>query len=652
MLNRDGSLELFQKITAKRLAKRFSVDKEDHPHVICMAAPGTGKSRLADYGLEALKRSQDSTLSKMANDSNALAVHISFNGSTPFNEHDIVAGPEAATACRLLVSYFRNRHGHGIHLSDIIRLPGIRSLTIATSIKAILTHHLKLLQLPLTTDILLYVAIDDVSSICQPQYRRPEIISWSSIEDGKQYLKEIMNGFAAMYDNTSFFLAIIITGTVFGSVSSILVGSSRPFENLFVPLLSLEQSIQLTNGALLASKLPIFISHDMKLLLSDIGGIPRFIWQAIEGYIAQKSVYEIKSEISSAIKLRYDLPLFASSEEAKLAIRVALLRVLVDPLGRCGSTKSKWYELENQGYFFFMPGGPGNKRYVVLPLIHLEAILHYLLSPEISYNLIRKLCTNEWRSWEDFVLNYELVLMTLFQEQGIDNVPVGEYYNGALVGKNVANINLHIPSGQQISIVDCSNRYPEKVKMKLSENHIYKNCQGAKIDGFIQQINPNKTILLRCIHCKHTEAIDKTKFDYLSIKSKSDLNMAKIVEPRLNATTKLLHIFMSNRPLTNSKLPDESFADVVLVTRTQLHSFFGYSFGNRLMLMMLSETNSSESCNILGEAQANKNTFGTINRSFSSSPIIKLGSSNKFILFKVIANPIVVFFSRLTKFFK
>ena len=41
LLNREDSIQTFQRVTAERLSKRSQSDKECHPHVICMAAPGT-----------------------------------------------------------------------------------------------------------------------------------------------------------------------------------------------------------------------------------------------------------------------------------------------------------------------------------------------------------------------------------------------------------------------------------------------------------------------------------------------------------------------------------------------------------------------------------------------------------------------------------
>ena len=97
LLNRDDAIDIFQEVTAQSLTDRNYSDKESHPHVICMAGPGTGKSRLADYDLVALRNTPPARhpeLATLANHKAALAVHISFNSGSNFGPQDKAIGPK------------------------------------------------------------------------------------------------------------------------------------------------------------------------------------------------------------------------------------------------------------------------------------------------------------------------------------------------------------------------------------------------------------------------------------------------------------------------------------------------------------------------------------------------------------------------------
>ena len=213
-----------------------------------MSAPGTGKSRLADYGLEALK-SVDPTkypkLASFANNGASLAIHVTYNSATPFDEYDEIVGPRVSLACRLLSSYFRRKS-----VSDVVMLtglrviPNIKSLTLDASINVILAHHRRRPCLLSNQDLLLYIAIDDVTSILS--HRKD---GWTQ-EMGKNFLKALFDSLARHYHGRkTYFLAAIVTGTVLGPTSNILKQTFRRYVNLAVPLLTLQQSVQLAQDA-------------------------------------------------------------------------------------------------------------------------------------------------------------------------------------------------------------------------------------------------------------------------------------------------------------------------------------------------------------------------------------------------------------------
>lgn len=235
---------MFRDITAGRLLCRLEADKEKHPYVIYMSAPGTGKSRLADYGLEALKTT-DATkypnLASLANNGASLAVHVSYNNATPFSLFDVQVGPEASLAYRLLASYFRRNEG--IPLVQMLIQSGvemIRTLSVAASVQAILLHHRKSLGVSDNKDVLLYLAVDDVSGICSSL-----LIGWT-LQDGKAFLKSIFDSISSLSSFPPCFVVSMVTGTVISPTREIL--TNRPVKNLAVPLLTLDQSVQLSEA--------------------------------------------------------------------------------------------------------------------------------------------------------------------------------------------------------------------------------------------------------------------------------------------------------------------------------------------------------------------------------------------------------------------
>ena len=580
LLNRNDALRLFQDKIAMRLSNRDSIDKEAHPHVICMAGPGTGKSRLADYGLVALRKTTPTShpeLAALANHKAALAIHITFNCNSPFDQLDKDIGPDAAVGGRLLASYFRFGFQRYVFPECLSRL------TIHVSIQTILNDHLSRHPGVDPKDVLVYVAVDDVSNICLFNEE------WT-ISKGKSYLKSILDKLAALYSDTEYFLVTMVTGTVLGPTSDILIGSQRPYVNLAVPLLSLAQSVQLAEDAFLRGGVPGGVSHNCKLLLSDIGGVPRFVWQAIEKVIKNRtsdttiSYERARFAIQDEISLRNGfLNLNDTSVIAKL-LSTALLRQSIHPSSNCVPDKAyTWFELENQGVCFFSDRDSQGLVQIWLPLLHLELLLERF---PVAANLVRNLYKSDWESWEKLGLMYEALLLTMYSLQDKAQVSVGDYYRGALVGEGAKDLLLTLPLNLPVTYSEMKTRYPETPGSSppvKDATVVYKNCPGAKIDGFIWHLDPD---VLRCFHFKHT--INGSLFDYAAIRNKTTADMRSDVTHLLDTDVLPLHIYVTNREWKGD-LAAVLASDVVVVTRAQLAGFFGRTFADRIGLMMFRE---------------------------------------------------------------
>jgi len=584
LLNRDHTINLFQDMTSKKLALRHSADKESQPHIICMAGPGTGKSRLADYGLTALKKAspeQYPELAALANSKAALAVNISFNARTTFCLRDIDIGAQAAVGNRLLASYF------GFDFCEHVFPDSVSKLTISVSVETILKDHLSRNPGLSRKDVLIYIAIDDVSNICGPM----NCSDWT-LEKGKVFLKDILDGIAVLYSQQDYFLVAMITGTVFGPTSDILRLSQRPYKNLAVPLLSHAESVELAEDAFRRAGVSGGVSSETKLLLSDIGGIPRFIWQAINAVIDSgdgTNFSDLRSQIKAIIKSRYR-PAGSGMSWKKISTRIvstALRREPVDPSGPCTDNwLYTWTQLENQGLCFLSPEvvvDSTRKVYIWLPLMHLETLIEPF--PAMKY-FVDRLRDNQWESWERFCLMYEALLMTQHVLERKSQVTVGEYYRGALVGEGVQDRILSLPMKLPIMFIELPKRFPETAGTTLpatDASEVYKNCQGAKVDGFIRHSNPK---VLRCLHFRHTRR-DKV-FDYEATAAETVANMESSVRHRIEPDVELVHVYQSNRELKGDVGKILAGKDVV-VTRSELTGFFGRTFAERIGLMFFKE---------------------------------------------------------------
>lgn len=438
-LHREEAISMMQRIVAKRFKYRLQIDKECHPHIVCMAGPGTGKSRLADYGIEILKASPDEDVNRLANN-NPLVVHISFNNiGTTFGPFDKDVGPLMAVVSRIFATYF------GISLESVRNFSHCKSITLSKAFRVILAHHRKRHSMGPEQDVLIYLAIDDVSPI----------MSSLAKDEGRAFLESIFSDLAGMYTSGDHFFVDVVTGRSMTATAAIL---QRKCVNLPVPLLDLNQSLTLAEGAMKGTSMgegenASWNCREMKLLLSDIGGIPRYVWEAIEEVIERKLTpgqdnewRSLRGHIKATIKTRHQL-LKGCRNEAELIeiLRMAILRETVVPMDL--------WELENQGSLFFTKSG--RRALVWLPIIHLECIAESL-HPEIN-DCLRHLTDHSYTGWEMFNVAYDALLMTMHSRSGKRTVTVENYYEGAAVSADVADIELSLP--------DLNGRWEKHVKV-------------------------------------------------------------------------------------------------------------------------------------------------------------------------------------------
>lgn len=546
LLNREHAVASLRRISASRLDKRNTNDKEAHPHVICMSAPGTGKSRLAEYGFEALKEKDSDypALSSLANNDASLAVHISYNSGTSFDDKDVNIGCEASLACRMLASYFRSMENSPLY-SQLRSVSNIKSLTLEACVNVILEDHHRRLHLSPTSDFrtLLYVAIDDITSI----------YSYSALglthDIGKGFLKRLFDILSSLYSSKPYFFVSMVTGTILGPTSDVLNNTSRQYFNLPVPLLTLDQSMELARDAFSRADIPKvtmdkFDLQKFQLLLCDIGGIPRYVWNAIDSVLVNRLQYVDLAYLRWTIKTKISQRHAISKSSVDICLQIISAVVLRIPVNSTSQVlgvaeKVSWEDLENSGLVYFAHGTDlmlTSEVQVILPILHFECMMEsHFSSPT---NLIDSLVRMEWKSWEMFVASHDALLLILYRLQGRDMVRVSEYYKGAVVGSAVKDLTLNFPPVG---------------------------------------------------YCKHTSTVE-THFDP-SIHAESIQITREVLSPRTPRLSSFLRVYISNRQrkLSPSKKA-ESLTDwpndAVFVTYDQMEAFFSRTFADRIRLML------------------------------------------------------------------
>lgn len=536
-------------------------------------------------------------------------MHVSYNGNTPFTKEDIRIGANTSLACRLLSSYFRTDNVN--LLASFYSEDNIQSLTINASLEAILSDHRRRLALPSDQDILLYIAVDDVSNIISNTDD-----GWTA-EKGRGFLKSIFDGLCVIYSNWGHcFVAAMLTGTVLGHTNEILINTNRKYENLAVPLLSLDQSVLLAQDAFNRANIDKHVLEKFdwlkfKLLLSDIGGVPRFVWSAIIATLKTKLVQVDFSVIGAVIKndvtVRYGVS--AASLFHPAIVSAAILRKPINKTNRVllNSTDiSTWIDLENRGLLYFS-SSLGNEATITIPCFHLQAMIS---SPFPTSEMRENLCIGDWSSsWEQFVASHDALLLTLHRQNGEEYVNVANYYRGAIVGDNVQNIFLTLPAPtpdptHNTTVGNACMRFPEtrnsSLGSALDASVVYINTQGAKLDIVVPHRIHGSTdsdaILYRSIHCKHTVtgkvALDPSIHDDISKYTN------KVLAPNVSQSSKFLHVYISNRNMKMKSRNSPGGAkpvklkistDAVFISRTELEGFFSRTFSDRILLMLESK---------------------------------------------------------------
>ena len=445
--------------------KKGTGDKENNRLLIAFAAPGTGKSRLAQSLPDALKTCGDPELETLARN-DTLTILISFNGDTKYDEN-FDKSASSSIGVRALASYF------GFPWDVLMREPFVSKITLKMCLETILKHHRR--DFPEgAPETVLYLAVDDVGGII------PGALSGGDDKgEGLIFLKQITNSLGVLLITSppGCFFVSVLTGTIFVPVTDILRASSHPYAVLGVPLLPFDEVEALLSNRDIIDLPPEYLdAPEFLRLVADIGGVPRVVeWflEFLDKNAAGKPfetvlISRARGHIEAAFSARFKMV----SSHISAIVRTFILRSPVD-ISHVVTPGSKltYGDLEAMGSIFLEYDEFISKHVVVIPLIALQSWNKQLPHGRFS-NALHKLMmmlNNDkftWQNWEEFCVYYDILLCSMHSQEdregdGDGTVLLKDFYRGALVSKDLKGLSLVLPRSHTYEVYKAKNRFPE-----------------------------------------------------------------------------------------------------------------------------------------------------------------------------------------------
>jgi hypothetical protein len=590
--------------TEKRYLQIGRGDKEDNPILLCFAAPGTGKSRLAESGAKFLSESKNDELRRMAQD-DTLAIHISFNGNTKYDKETDHKASQSL-GLRVLSSYF------GFDWGILKGGNFLSGLTLESCLQAVLLHHRRNFPADAPRTIL-YLAVDDIGGI-YPHRDRETISPYlaGEMDKASEFVKQLTNsvGSILITPPQNSFCVALITGTTYIPVTNILRTSAHPYVNVGVPLLPLQEAMALVQetGVFPESLLahPEFVR-----LMADIGGIPRVLEWLLDFFsthsalaISKELFPTLISQARVSVQLIFERRYKIDPPYTYALMRAAILRTPVMMSSFVLREDGYTYgDLESNGSIFLEHDQTTNVRTVAVPLIAMNLWIKYIHETPHALTKLMQSKDNDyfsWKNFEEFCALYESLLCVMHSSNDkARDVPLTEFYRGARVSEDLSGTSLLLSSDRSYDVYQARSRFPDTQSVEtrdafdasfkqLEEGSIILNADGAKCDILAKTEAVTRDgapmQLLRAMHMKHT--VDNLPLTNETIWSEFERGQKMIAKVLDIPPEQQVSVFLSNRIVESDV--SASTVDIprsVIVTRDQLHGFFGVTFAGRASAM-------------------------------------------------------------------
>jgi hypothetical protein len=233
------------------------------------AAPGTGKSLLAQHAPSWFRESKNEKLRAMAI-KDLLVVCTSFNGNTKFNHVFEAADGNAALSRRLVASYFGLEDLISVQMS-LGPLPAFKECLDAI----VRDHRARHPDMQKEDTTLLYLAVDDLTSL-------------TKYPDTLKAITDALGDSSITSPSDSFFVPIL-TGSNDCAVTEALRASNHPKAPVPLQFLELNDVYSMIDASGFdMSRLNESQAQELEDLILDIAGVPRAVEQLIASLCEQQ----------------------------------------------------------------------------------------------------------------------------------------------------------------------------------------------------------------------------------------------------------------------------------------------------------------------------------------------------------------------------
>ncbi|GAM23639.1 hypothetical protein SAMD00019534_068140 [Acytostelium subglobosum LB1] len=526
---RDTELQNFIYLVSRRLDKRDSQDRTDHPLTVIASAPGIGKTRLLEETSIVLANHD------ILQEYYVVQINITFGNGTRTTLKDAMHGGVHALASRILFRFFDPHTTYDIFVHQFESHYGVGSfanISVAVCFNIIelyIRHSHQFQALAKDKRIFFNIGIDEFSllllkeSILEERYKQQidgyfnqhqrhygQLKDQESNRINRSFLKEVILAIVPLLtsNSNSAFFHVTMVGTIITPLKDIIhVDSAHPYKRNPIGLLLFDDTLWINHQYLGVVHLTDIQDAKLRKVLAFIGGWARPLFKFIEAYRSDPA-----NRDSTLVGL---LSLVPTPGLESLLPADTMAKLVSMSLTAKQTTKQDWRtphlvseesleSLESKGTICsrVMPNG---HRVVTLPLILLRKYSdsNALLVP-VKLMVDHLIVCDDPNSWEEFCCRYLLARRSSFSILGKTSLSLLEYFGDASHTKMVnQEATFLIGTNALPSFSKFKQQYPKKYE---STESVYRNAAGAPFDWVQHFKMPNNYMIYFLCDGKHTIA--------------------------------------------------------------------------------------------------------------------------------------------------
>jgi hypothetical protein len=578
-----------------------AVSKESITIPTCFGAVATGKTALAEVGLDACKRfCQDSELKTLlASENLTLSVMISFNGTTTITPNELQHGNiELSATRRFLAEYF------SLSLLEAETIPLSDTYSFTDCLRVIASDHRKQHNMAPASKLFMYLAVDDVNLLVDDTAPHRS----DRVRHRVRHLKGVsqMLQRAAWGGVKACYVSVMLAGTNYVDMKDAFLGSGVPPFPLHLQSLTSEQLIDTLKDAKVDQ---MYIdSPKFQALLVQTGSSLRALGEGVSG-LQHKFLESSIKDAEAKIHHFFNQSFVSLNQEEVLKLHALAVtgHLALARLPLTGNSSRTLESLEVDG-FLKLVRTTGNDEWVAVDVPEMRLRFWSRQTEDkltlATHDLVG-VCNNTtgWQWFELFVARYHCLKMNMLCKLDLgETVTLGEFYRGAKfqdaspvvadeLWGDCADLRICLPVDHYCEAIDLKGRHfigpneDDKLAGRLKKGDVLRESAGAATDlvavHSVRSADKVEQKPLVClIHAAHT--IDATKL-LTEAKIKADREKTVMDTSKHFSAAERVHVHVSTRILPNSfpALPT-SVRGAVYIGREQCTPVFGQLFGRLL----------------------------------------------------------------------